>query len=111
MDGFFRSARRVGIVAVALLSIAAGLALVHALITPKQIQGVRTAVLLLIVALFVLPLGAMGALWLDRIAVRKALSQAQVSPGGRVVGNRGRRRSRRGLRPARAVAPVRCEEA
>lgn len=91
MDGFFRSARRLGMLGVAALSIGAGIVLVHALVTPKQIQTVQTAGLLVIVALFVLPVLSIAALCLDRVVVRRRPHPRSASPDVRKQ-SAGRRR-------------------
>lgn len=72
MDDLFRLTRRGAILSVSALTLGLGVALVYLLITPENVRTLRTSTLLIVLALFVLPVMSMVALWFDRVAMRKA---------------------------------------
>jgi len=81
-----RSTRRAGLLAVALACLAAGLVLAFKLVSRDAIAGVRTPHLLGLLALFVLPVLALGALIVDRRAA--ARQSSRVGPPRATLGLR-----------------------
>lgn len=76
MDSYVRPARKGAVALIAVTSILGGILLAWHLVNPSTIGGTSTPELLLVLGLLVLPLAAMGAWQVDRLA-------ATCSPAGR----------------------------
>ncbi len=79
VDLFVRPARRACVVVIAVSSIVGGTLLAWHMIRPDSLPATSTSQLVLVAALLVLPIAALGAWYMDRVAV----AQSPVGPGER----------------------------
>jgi hypothetical protein len=75
LDLFIRSARRAAVVLIAVSSIVGGILLAWHMVSPESLAGTSTPQMVLVLALLVLPLAALGAWHMDRLAAARNPAQ------------------------------------
>ncbi|MCC6428703.1 MAG: hypothetical protein IT435_18015 [Phycisphaerales bacterium] len=72
MELFIRSVRRAAVVLIAVSSIAGGTLLAWHMVSPESLAGTSTSQMVLVLALLVLPMAALGAWQMDRLAAARS---------------------------------------